>query len=182
MGKAPRPKTMVLAAAVAICAAAAALVVGVASFRGEARLVAECNGTELFAWPIQPGDVFELTYTHSLNQSPVTDVIEWTGADMVVVKSIFKTFGAGIPLPEDVGGSDILFVDGHYELVGMDRRMRGFYVMTQEVPDQKIVYKGQEASLLELAGSGASVYITVKRPPLPLVARFRSLGWPKEIN
>ena len=172
---------IVLGAAVAVAAVATVAACGDArgdtcgDARSEARsdacggasrrdfcLVAEYGGVELFAWPILAGDMFEVTYTHSLNRSPVTDVIEWTGEELSVVKSIFKTFGAGIPLPEDVGGAELLFAGDHYELVGMDRRMRGFHMLVQEAPDQRVAYDGHEARLLELAGSGASVYITVR--------------------
>ena len=148
----------------------AVLIVAFFSFSGEAYLVAEQRDIVLFAWQIETNSTFEVTYTHSLNQSPITDTIRWTEDGLVVEKSVFMTFGAGVPIPSDGVGTELLFVDGRYELTGIDKHMPGFYIMTQEVPDHRIKFQGREASLLELAGSGASVYITVKR--LPLITRL----------
>lgn len=128
-------------------------------------LTAKCGGKLLFAWSIRAGESFEVTFTHSLNLSPVTDVIEWTGSDLIVRKSVFKTFGAGIPIPSDGIGTDLVLVDGHYELIGIDKRMQSFAVLTQDIPNHQITLNGREAFLLELAGSGKSVDIAVKRVP-----------------
>ena len=137
-------------------------------------LVAENGKTVLFARPIRAGESFEVTYTHSLNLSPVTDVVEWTGADLVVRKSMFKTFGAGIPLPADFAGSELLFKGDHYELVGIDKHMLGFAIVTQKVPNHKITFDGRETCLLDIAESGAPIYITVK--PLSFIARLMASG------
>ena len=117
----------------------------------------------MFAWPISAGDEFEVTFIHSLNKSPITDVIEWSGRDLIVRKSVFKTFGAGVPVPSDGIGAELLFVDGHYELIGIDKHMPSFTVITQDVPDHTIRLGEREARLLELAGSGKPVRISVRR-------------------
>ena len=142
---------------------AAASIVAVTFLSSESCLIAEYNGSRLFAWPIAAGDEFEVTFIHSLNKSPITDVIEWSGRDMIVRKSVFKTFGAGVPVPSDGIGAELLFADGRYELVGIDKRMPGFTIMTQEVPDHVIRLGGREARLLELAGPGKPVDIKVRR-------------------
>jgi len=127
------------------------------------------GGKVLFAWPISIGDSFEVTFIHSLNLSPVTDVIEWDGGSMVVRKSIFQTFGAGIPVPSDRIGTELVRVGSHYELIGIDAHMQSFTVMTQDAPNHRITLNGREANLLGLAGSGKSVEVAVKR--VPFVAR-----------
>jgi len=137
-------------------------------------LIGESGGKRLFAWPIKAGESFEVSFIHSLNLSPITDVIEWSGHDFVVRKSIFKTFGAGVPVPSEGAGSDLIFVDGHYELIGIDRRIPGFTIMTQGVPDHRIFFNGREARLLEFVNSGSPVDILVKC--LPLAARLRTGG------
>ncbi len=129
-------------------------------------LCARCEGELLVAWPISAGERFELTFTHSLNQSPVTDVILWTGEDLVVEKSIFKTFGGGIPIPSDGIGERLVAVDGHYELVGINRHMQSLTVLTQTVPDHVLTLRGSEARLIELAGTGRQVEISVSRVSL----------------
>jgi hypothetical protein len=105
---------------------------------------------------------FDVTFTHSVNQSPVTDFIEWTGSELVVRKSRFKAFGAGIPIPGDGIGTELVRAGDYYELVGIDKAMPDFTVMTQTVPDHIITMGAREARLLELAGSGRQVTLAVK--------------------
>ncbi len=128
-------------------------------------LVGQCEGKRLFAWPIRAGEAFEITFTHSLNLSPITDVIVWTGSDLSVVKSRFKTFGAGVPVPADGIGTKIVKVGEYYELIGIDQHMQTLTILTQTVPNHHIAFRGREASLLALAGSGKAVDIAVKRIP-----------------
>jgi len=110
--------------------------------------------------------MIEISFTHSLNLSPVTDIIEWTGGDLVVRKSVFSTFGAGIPVPADGIGTELISVDGHYELVGIDKHMKNVIIMTQEIPNHRIALNGREVFLTELLGSGKSVVIAVSRTSL----------------
>ena len=143
----------------------AALLLAAAFLRPVLCLVAECGGALLFAWPISEGEEFEVTFVHSLNLSPITDVIECSDGGMIVKKSVFKTFGAGVPTPSDGIGTELLFADGHYELIGIDKRMSGFTIMTQQVPDHRITFGGREARLLGLVGSGRPVSLAIKRVP-----------------
>lgn len=125
-------------------------------------LTAESDEKLLFAFPIENGEFFEVNFTHSANLSPVTDVIEWTGTQMLVRKTIFKAFGAGIPVPSDGIGTELIHIDGHYELLGIDKPMQSFGLMTQTVPNHYIFFKERKISLLRLVGSGRLVNITVK--------------------
>jgi hypothetical protein len=133
-------------------------------------LTADCGGKPLFAWPIKAGDCFELRFTHSLNLSPVTDTIEWTGEELIVRKSVFSSFGAGVPIPSDGIGTELVLRDGHYELLGIDKPMPRFSIVTQEIPAHTVFYNGMEARLVELAGQGRQIEISVKR--MPIAARF----------
>jgi hypothetical protein len=127
------------------------------------RLTAACDGALLFAWPIRAGDFFEVTFTHSVNQSPITDVFEWTGDDLVVTKSRFKAFGAGVPVPSDGIGTEMIRVGEFYELIGIDKHMPNFTIMTQTVPDHRVTMGAHEAVLLDLVGSGKQVVIEVRQ-------------------
>ena len=142
------------------------LAAAIALLQPEDCLVAECGGRRLFAWPIRAGDCFEVTFIHSLNLSPITDVIEWTGESLVVRKSIFSSFGAGVPVPSDGVGKELVFKDGRYELLGIDKYMQDFTIMTQEAPNHRITLNGREAFLLDLTGSGKAVDVKVRRAPL----------------
>jgi hypothetical protein len=140
----------------------AVLAVGLAALFPVRCLTARCDGRLLFAWPIKPGTSFEVTFTHSVNQSPITDVIEWTGSELVVRKSRFKAFGAGVPVPADGIGTELVRVGGYYELIGIDKAMPDFTILTQTVPNHIVTMGAREARLLELAGSGRQVRLAVK--------------------
>jgi hypothetical protein len=126
-------------------------------------LTVRCENQLLLAWPIKTGDAFEVTFTHSLNQSPITDVIQWTGEDLLVVKSIFKAFGAGVPVPSDGVGSELHFVDGQYELTGINKHMQDFSILLSEVPDHSLTFKDHYVRLLEIVNAGRIATITVER-------------------
>jgi hypothetical protein len=78
-----------------------------------------------------------------------------------VRKSRFKAFGAGVPVPADGIGTELVRAGGHYELIGIDKPMPGFTIMTQEVPDHVVTMGAREARLLELAGPGRQVALAV---------------------
>lgn len=148
-----------------IAALAALIVLSAALFWPAQCLTVKNGGKLLLAWPISKGERFEVTFTHSLNLSPITDVIEWTGRDMVVVKSIFKTFGAGVPIPSDGVGTELIHIGDHYELIGIDKHLRSIPIVIQEVPDHRITLNGCEARLLEMAGTGDVVELSVRLTP-----------------
>jgi hypothetical protein len=101
-----------------------------------------------------------------VNQSPVTDFIEWTGSELIVRKSRFKAFGAGIPVPSDGIGTELVRVADGYELIGIDKALPDLVIMTQTVPDHTIALGAREARLLALVGSGRQVTLAVKTVPL----------------
>lgn len=125
-------------------------------------LTACSGGKLLFAWPISNGQRFCITFTHSLNLSPITDMIEWNGEEMVVRKSIFTAFGAGVPVPSDGVGTKLARVGDHYELTGIDARMQSIPILTSQVPDHRVAMAGREAHLLEYVGSGQPVELAVR--------------------
>ncbi|MDR1663590.1 MAG: DUF1850 domain-containing protein [Clostridiales bacterium] len=145
-------------AAVMIAVAAALLIISLIA--PSECLIAQCDGRLLFAWRIRPGESFEITFTHSLNLSPITDVIEWTGEELMVRKSVFKAFGAGVPVPSDGIGTELIHrEDGYYELTGIDKPMDSITILTQEAPNHRVTFNGNEVFLLELTGSGKQVEI-----------------------
>ena len=120
------------------------------------------EGKLLFCAPIAAGEEFRIRYTHSVNRSPVIDTIEWTGDEMMVRESWFKTFGAGIPIPADGIGKELVKVDGGYVLTGIDKPQQSFLLMTEEIPDHHLLYRGREIPLNALNGIGRMLKFEVK--------------------
>ena len=166
------PRRAIPASLWLVLAAVAAVVLVLAMSRSNYYIVAEHEGRTLFAWAISKGERFEVEFVHSLNLSPVIDIFEFTGDGLVLRKSIFSSLGAGAPTPSDFPGSELIHADGVFKLVGIDRPMGAFAVLTSEVPNHRVSFGCREALLLELAGPGESVTIEVRR--IGLLSRIRA--------
>lgn len=143
-----------------------AFAIAVWLFSGVYLLVGEHRGRMLFVWGISVGDEFKLAYTHSVNLSPVVDVFGWMGGEeMILRRSYFASLGAGMPHPSDFPSSQMLVLGYGLVLEGIDRPMNRLGIITDYIANQRVVLGAREASLAELAGSGASVTLEVRRMP-----------------
>jgi len=149
------------------------LVLAFTIFRGGYYISAEHDGRLLFAWAISEGERFQIEFVHSLNLSPIVDVFEWIGPGegLILRESKFLTLGAGTPTPADFLGSELLHESDGFRLVGIDVPMGDFAILTHYIPNHRVVFGGNEAFLVELAGSGESVTIGVRR-----MSRFSQIG------
>ncbi len=125
------------------------------------------DGKMLLALPIAQQETFQIRYTHSANRSPVVDTIEWTGEVLMVRESLFQTFGAGIPIPADGIGKELIKTDKGYRLTGIDKPQDSFLLMTQEIPDHYLLYRDREISLNALIGIGSILKFEVRKTTLP---------------
>jgi hypothetical protein len=65
---------------------------------------------------------FVISYTHSVNKGRVHDFYACEGNALVLEKTVFASYGAGMPEAEETPGSGFSVTDSGYELVGLDRR------------------------------------------------------------
>ena len=54
------------------------------------------SGEVIRVFPVQEGDEFSVTFVHSVNKSPVTDVYQIRRDGIYVVRTIYYAFGAGV--------------------------------------------------------------------------------------
>ena len=47
--------------------------------------------------PVENFDEFEITFTHSVNKTPVTDIYQIREGDIYLTGNIYYSFGAGVP-------------------------------------------------------------------------------------
>lgn len=57
----------------------------------------DANGRELFSRPMRPGAIFAVRYIHSVAKTPVTDYFRIQGHDIVLDRTEYSDFGAGLP-------------------------------------------------------------------------------------
>lgn len=122
------------------------------------------EGGTLCVLPLTKNERFSIRYKHSVNLSDVTDTLEWTGTELILRDSIFTSFGAGIPVPADGIGTDIVNTENGFLLSGIDKQQKddSLLIMLQEVPNHRLLYRNHEVSLLEMAGSGALLMLKVR--------------------
>lgn len=120
------------------------------------------DGKLLLALPIESGEEFQLRYTHSVNLSDVTDTIEWTGKELICRSTLFTAFGAGIPVLADGIGTEFFHTEDGFEITGIDKPETSILVMLQTVPNHRLLWRGQEISLLETYGSGTLIELKVR--------------------
>ncbi|WP_121744036.1 DUF1850 domain-containing protein [Natronorubrum halophilum] len=76
------------------------------------------TGDRLLEVPVDEGDEVTLSYTHSVEKTPVQDIYAVDGAELRADRMVFHSHGAGLPSDEPIERTDDGFVvegDGSYE-------------------------------------------------------------------
>lgn len=120
----------------------------------------------LLTLPIAPGEAFYLRYTHSVNLSDVTDGMEWTGETLMTRSSLFKAYGVGMPVLADGIGTHFENTPDGFLITGIDRPEENILLLLQEVPNNRLLYRGRELNLVDRFGSGTLLRIDVRRVSL----------------
>ena len=122
-------------------------------------IVGAVGYNNIFAWPYVEGQLLKVTYTHSVSLSPVTDIFEVTEDGFLLVASEFVTMGAGAPVAADFPGSVLRQVGDGFRLEGINLPFGRITVLTQELPNHRLVYGDEYVYLVELVGVGKSVLV-----------------------
>ena len=110
------------------------------------------NGRCLGAWPMDEGERFSVTFIHSVNQSPVTDVYEVRQDGIYVVETVYYDFGAGVQT-EVMPGQTLRYTeDGGMAVSGFDQRIPELSYLVGTVSDHWLCVNHQTISLRDLCG------------------------------
>ena len=122
--------------------------------------VRDRDSREVYArYPLSEGGRFSVTFKHSVNLSPVTDVYVIEGGDIYVEETVYYHFGAGVQTQLNEGETLTYGEDGSM-IVGNIHQLRnnvGYIVGT--VYDHVLQVNGQEISLRELCGKNTAIRI-----------------------
>ncbi len=99
--------------------------------------------TRLFAVPVRDGDEVVLSYTHSVEKSTVEDVYVVEGTDLRMDRTVFASFGAGLPSEADATLTEDGFV------VSVDRTYERVYVSTGRIAGHELVVGDRRYDLVE---------------------------------
>ncbi len=107
---------------------------------------------------------FSVTFVHSVNRTPVTDVYEVRGREIWLTGTVYYGFGAGVPAELAPGESLTYGPGGEMIVSGMDRKMDRLIYVVGTVSDHVLRAGGEEISLRETCGRNSRVLFTVRRP------------------
>lgn len=125
------------------------------------------TGKELSSYPVRDGDEFSITFIHSVNKSPVTDVYKIRGKDIFVERTIYYAFGAGVQTEIEEGQSLEYGEDGSMIVSGFNRRMERLSYIVGTVSDHILKVGERTVSLRELCGKNTAIRFSCEYRLLP---------------
>ena len=110
--------------------------------------------------PVKDLDEFEITFTHSVNKSPVTDIYQIRSGDIYLTGNIYYNFGAGVPTEIYDGQSLTYGENGEMIISDMDTIMPHLVYVIGTVTDYYLsVNDGEKICLQELYGTNKHIRI-----------------------
>lgn len=121
------------------------------------------TGETLAKYQMSEGEEFSVTFIHSVNNSPVTDVYEFRDGRIFVVRTIYYSFGAGVQ--SEVGEGQVLEYgdDGSMIVSGFERQIDNLSYIVGTVSDHTLYINDEYFSLRELCGRNTTVRFVCRR-------------------
>ena len=112
---------------------------------------------EFARFRVSEGDEFSVTFIHSVNQYPLTDVYEIRDSKIYVVRTIYNNFGAGVQTEIEEGQTLEINENGEMVVSGFNLEMPWLSYIVGTVSDHTLTLHGKEISLRELCGRNSKV-------------------------
>ena len=120
------------------------------------------TGQMLTTTRVDENQTFSVTFTHSVNQSPVTDIYEIQGNQIILIATEFSTFGAGIPTEPEPGQTLTQTESGTMRLGGINRAMPYVRYLVGYNTDHKVEFNGTTTYFHDLATPGQIVQFSIQ--------------------
>ena len=120
------------------------------------------SGRMAFCTRVRPGEEFVLSFVHSVNHRPVYDTLRVEADRLVIVRSRFDSFGAGMPEVSTQDGTLTIAQDGWLEWT-VNRLTPEVTVRVGRVADHTVHYKGRDIRLSDLAEPGSALTLRVRK-------------------
>lgn len=118
---------------------------------------------EFARFRVSEGDEFSVTFIHSVNQYPLTDVYEIRDSKIYVVRTIYNNFGAGVQTEIEDGQTLEINENGEMVVSGFNMEMPWLSYIVGTVSDHTLTLHGEEISLRELCGRNSKVAFSVEK-------------------
>lgn len=119
-------------------------------------------GSVAFCARVQTGEEFLISFVHSVNRRPVYDTLRAEEDHLVIVKSRFDAFGAGMPEASTSEGTLAVAPDGWLEWT-VNRPVAEVTVRVGRVADHTLHLKGREIRLSDLSEPGSALTFRVRK-------------------
>ena len=118
---------------------------------------------EFARFRVSEGDEFSVTFIHSVNQYPLTDVYQIRDHKIYVVRTIYNNFGAGVQTEIEEGQTLEINENGEMVVSGFELEMPWLSYIVGTVSDHTLTLHEKKISLRELCGRNSKVSFTVER-------------------
>jgi hypothetical protein len=130
------------------------------------------NGKVIFECKMNPGDSFKVSYIHSVNRSPIDDYfVIGADYDIILVRTVFRSFGAGVPSEPEPGQVWRQFPD-RIEIDRINRSLPDYRLFVGGVSDHRFTFKNRTFHLNRLAPPGTTLRLGMGR--ISIVTLLRS--------
>ena len=119
------------------------------------------TGAVLLRYPAYQGLEFSISFTHSVNQSPVVELYRVEGGNIVLTAVEFETFGAGMPSHLEAGQVMHNLPGGGMRIEGFERDVGQLRYMVGHTADITLNLGGQQIPLSSLDAPGQTVCFSV---------------------
>lgn len=109
-----------------------------------------------------PGEEFVISFAHSVNRRPVYDTLRAEDNHLVIVKSRFDAFGAGMPEASTSDGTLAVAPDGWLEWT-VNRPVPEVTVRVGRVADHRLHLRGREIRLADLSEPGSALTLRARK-------------------
>jgi hypothetical protein len=123
------------------------------------------DGRVVFCARVQPGDEFVLSFVHSVNKRPVYDTLRAEVGHLVIVRSRFDSFGAGMPEASTRDGTLAIAEDGWLEWT-VNQAAPEITVRVGWVAEHTLHIKDRKIRLSDLAEPGKPLTMRVREIPM----------------
>lgn len=112
---------------------------------------------EFARFKVSEGDEFSVTFIHSVNQYPLTDVYQIKDHKIYVVRTIYNNFGAGVQTEIEEGQTLEFNENGEMVVSGFDLEMPYLSYIVGTWSDHTLTINDTEISLRETCGRNSKV-------------------------
>lgn len=115
-------------------------------------LLLSINGCTVYQAKVREGEIFSVSYIHSLNKSEVEEFYQIRGKNIYLIKLVYSTFGAGMSTDAYAeGGKTFSFDDkGRMVIEGYDKLLPRIDYFIGAVADHTLHIKGQDIHFTDI--------------------------------